>query len=77
MQNSNLQLTADKMDHEITMLDMQIAELRKKKQVVADERKGVLAEIEIMAKLGNLSDEQRKRIVINPNPVSGRSAAAK
>lgn len=75
--NANAQMVADDLDSRITALDIQIAKLRDQKKALAEQRNAVLAEIEIMAKLGNLSDEQRQRIVLKPNPVNGISAAAK
>jgi len=77
MQNSNLQLAVDAIDSEVTALDVKIAELRRQKLALIAKRSPILSEIEIMAKLGNLTAEQRQRIILRPDPATATFSAAK
>jgi hypothetical protein len=77
MINDNLSVEAEELDKRIAAIDAEIQKLRASKGPYLEKRRVVLAEIEMQAKLGKLTDVERKRITLNPLPAVGKSSATR
>lgn len=65
----------EKINAQVSAIDVEIANLRRRKKILSDKRAELVSEREFQAKVSRLTAEQKNRIVVKPRPADGVAKA--